>query len=859
MSWWVELAVDFKKVIDEHLRFARKAGSHVSLQILLTDLLENLFNIGLEDILLGLEKGVKSKVKGIRGKTDLLFQNIVFEVKVNLNRELEDGKKQLKKYFQALHESDPESKNIGLITDCINFMQYAPIIRDGEVKRIREISSIDLEKKNYKDAILWLDAILFSKTQIAPSAEDLKFRFGLGSPTYTYILQEMEKAWDKIEERESMKLKLKLWNRHMEIVYGRLPTIRGFLEQTFLVILVKLIVYLRIHGLDNLVGLDVYKALTGRYFRVFGISNLVEEGYYSWILDEKVFAILKTSLETLLREIVRYDTTQIDEDLFKEIYQEIVRKEDRHRVGEYYTPEWLAELTFREGLKQHKTNNESEIPSILDPACGSGTFLTNAIHILREELSTEAPSEVLNIILESVVGADINPLAVYIARANYIFALGDLLAYKKDIISIPVYVSDTFQLTEVEKKKGTTQEVFEIDADGKTLSIPSSILIDHSKYREAIKRFERATLTYLEEGRDRSIALIRFGDLTSNFTQVEIEILKETLKTLLDLIDEDRNSIWLFLLSNTLAPMIFKTRKFDMIVGNPPWIAMRFIENISYQEYIKSKIFEYKLIDPSETQLFSNMEMATIFFNNSVNLYLKDGGTIAFVLPRSILTGALHHVRFKGFKHPQLRLIKILDFDKVEPLFNIPSCTILCLKEGETLYPVPLQKYSGTLESKNMRLDKAKHQMKIEDSTYTPPIIEGQKSPYYDKFRMGARLAPRPFWFVDFVSQPILKINPKTPKLKTTEDSRRQAKGEWGKVELQGNVESDHIFSTLLSKDLLPFGYTRMRPVIIPAQPEDEAFELLSITDLQSKGAIHTSNWLKKVEMFWAKYRSAKR
>lgn len=92
--------IQIPKVIEEHLRFARRAPSHVSKQILLSDLLKNLFNIGLEDIILGIEKDLKSSVKGFRGKTDLLYQNIIFEVKRNLDIELEDGKNNLKNTFK---------------------------------------------------------------------------------------------------------------------------------------------------------------------------------------------------------------------------------------------------------------------------------------------------------------------------------------------------------------------------------------------------------------------------------------------------------------------------------------------------------------------------------------------------------------------------------------------------------------------------------------------------------------------------------------------------------------------------------------------------------------------------------------
>ena len=46
------------------------------------------------------------------------------------------------------------------------------------------------------------------------------------------------------------------------------------------------------------------------------------------------------------------------------------------------------------------------------------------------------------------VGADIHPLAVIIAKTNYILALGDLLKKRKSTITIPVYLADTLKLPE---------------------------------------------------------------------------------------------------------------------------------------------------------------------------------------------------------------------------------------------------------------------------------------------------------------------------------------------------------------------------------------------------------------------------
>jgi type I restriction-modification system DNA methylase subunit len=59
-----------------------------------------------------------------------------------------------------------------------------------------------------------------------------------------------------------------------------------------------------------------------------------------------------------------YDLDKIDEDFLKELYQELVDPEQRKLLGEFYTPDWLAETMINEVLKDNP-----EL-SIMDPACG---------------------------------------------------------------------------------------------------------------------------------------------------------------------------------------------------------------------------------------------------------------------------------------------------------------------------------------------------------------------------------------------------------------------------------------------------------------------------------------------------------
>ena len=78
----------------------------------------------------------------------------------------------------------------------------------------------------------------------------------------------------------------------------------------------------------------------------------------------------------------------------------------------------------------------------------------------------------------------------------------------------------------------------------------------------------------------------------------------------------------------------------------------------------------YELVASNETRLFTQMELATLFFAHAYKRYLKDGGTIAFVMPRSVLTGAQQHRRFRQQFDGQLA--KVLDLKGVSPPLQIP-------------------------------------------------------------------------------------------------------------------------------------------------------------------------------------------
>ena len=114
-----------------------------------------------------------------------------------------------------------------------------------------------------------------------------------------------------------------------------------------------------------------------------GITNFLEGDLFSWYLaswDERMAEVVWD----IARSLDDYDPTTLsvdpDEsrDLLKRLYQHLFPKAVRHDLGEYYTPDWLAEHTLdKVGYDGHPERR------LLDPACGSGTFLVLAINRVK--------------------------------------------------------------------------------------------------------------------------------------------------------------------------------------------------------------------------------------------------------------------------------------------------------------------------------------------------------------------------------------------------------------------------------------------------------------------------------------------
>ncbi len=116
-------------------------------------------------------------------------------------------------------------------------------------------------------------------------------------------------------------------------------------------------------------------------------------------------------------------------------------------MGEYYTPAWLARAMTRE-LVTDPLNQR-----VLDPACGSGAFIAEAVRHFIEAAGQTAlhPKQVLDRLRVSVTGIDVHPVAAHLARAAWTLAARPAIEAAQQAgfdasMSIPVYLGDSLQL-----------------------------------------------------------------------------------------------------------------------------------------------------------------------------------------------------------------------------------------------------------------------------------------------------------------------------------------------------------------------------------------------------------------------------
>jgi len=779
----------------------------------------------------------KIKVAQVRGFIDALYHTTIFEFKTDVERERAAGLSELKLYLQSRRRPDDY---IAVLTDGEVFETYQ--WNEGELEKI---DSFRLGVADPIHAYQKMDQFRTSEKPRQPTSSDIVIIFGPHSAVYSKAFALLKAFYEQVHKIPAVATKFREWNRLLAKVYGaELGYADLFVTHTYLVVLSRLMVAQALFPREDR-NTPAYRGLmSGEYFVRKNLPNLAEPDFFSWALDTAVEDDFLGVIGRMEKHVGKFNFASTTEDILKELYQELVDPKDRHDLGEYYTPDWLAELTLdRVGY---------EGGTLLDPSCGSGTFLMAAVRRLRAAGLRKKP--LVEAVSRDLAGIDVHPLAVLMAKANLLLALGEDARGFKGQVRLPIFMADTLQ-TELDERKGFLKIPAAI---GRVFHIPLASIerpADHLDLMiEEMQRFAEGAAEPKGNPEDAKKGfLLKFPFLSENNGMQEGILWRHNVEVATKLIREKKNSIWSFILKNAYRPTFIRRRKAEYVVGNPPWLSYRYIKDADYKTRVRQLATNLGLTSKKSAHLLTQLDLSTIFYRHCEAEFLAEGGKMAMVLPRSVIIGAKQHAAFQeagGFS-------LILDCEQVEDLFNVPACVILRLEKVSGGEPVPCEVIAGKLEKRNVPWSLAEKILVIRESTHEF-VTHEIRSPWYHKQALqGASLFPRAFWFVEL--DPTAGPNPKAPYLQTTAETLDEAKDVWKRerVALSGQIESKYIFFTVLAKGLLPFSVSRREPVFLPIKTgRDGKVSLLDRNALLAEGDRCASVWLARAESYWEQHRS---
>jgi SAM-dependent methyltransferase len=428
----------------------------------------------------------------------------------------------------------------------------------------------------------------------------------------------------------------------------------------------------------------------GDAFRARGIENFLEGDFLGWYAEEWTPA-LRSAVRTLARQLQDFEPgtsslrPELTQDLLKELYHRLLPRDLRHALGEYYTPDWLAEYTIDRSGFEAKPGS-----SMLDPACGSGTFLVAAIKRMKRRSQQEGLSaeKTAKAIVDGIVGFDLNPLAVIAARTNYLLAVGDLVGAIAPF-RIPVYICDSISVPARPVNRPAQLR-------GKHLktSVGDFFIPDAMATREVLP----GVMADLEFCADNDFTTEEFVERTTSALPeaepFDVEQVGFLYAQICKLKAVGNDGIWPRLLSNAFAPL-FHAGRFDHVIGNPPWIRWEEV-SAEYRETTKPLWQDYGLFTLSGGAARlggGKKDMSMLMTQVAAEEYLRADGTLTFLITQTVLqtSGAGDGFRqfYTGRRDLSMRCVD--DLANFNPFDDAANWTaIVSLKrDAKTTYPVP--------------------------------------------------------------------------------------------------------------------------------------------------------------------------
>lgn len=776
----------------------------------------------------------------VHGRADALLGYTVFEFKTDLRRETKAAEEELTRYL-ADRQRETGERFVGIAADGATFTPYE--LRNGNLRRF---ASFMPPTDAPRDLLAWLSSAVAIAADLPPDPDTVRRELGRGSLAWHVAREELAALWGEIRDNPDVRLKRELWARLLERVYGAsVDNDDLFFQHTYLTIVAKTMA-VHVLGLDMPEPGDL---LAGRPFNEVGIAGVVESDFFDWVLTVRGGAELVRRIAT---HAARFRLRDVQTDVLKGLYESLIDPEQRHDLGEYYTPDWLAARMCEHAIERPLEQR------VLDPACGSGAFLFHAVRRLLSAADQAgiANREALALCCNQVRGIDVHPVAVQIARVTYLLALGEERLRDRAPLAIPVYMGDSLQWNTTGFLTAREVEI-EVPDEEKSLGFPFAVAQNPTLFDAVISR-----MLDLSEQNAPAEALRGWLQREHRLDSRDTEKLALTYDSLRALQRDGRNHVWGFVARNLVRPAWLSRddERADVIIGNPPWLSYRFMSRDT-QKAFRQACRERGIW---MGQVAQQQDLSAYFFARCVELYFKPTGVIAFVMPYAAMSrrqfenfrkGVFGQRKGRG-KAERLTFVRFTEAwafsDDVQPLFPVPSCTFFaCLMSADNrgpVLPLTVNAASGILPRRDAGPEEAERALTWHERPWPAEHRPEYESPYGARFRDGAVVFPSVLFRVEPASSGRLGANPQSPLVESRRT--RLEKPPWRDLpSLRGNVESGFLRPLYLGQSIAPFRLLNPAIAVIPWDPQRK--DLMDAEEAQRRGFIHLGRWLTNADSLW--------
>lgn len=311
-----------------------------------------------------------------------------------------------------------------------------------------------------------------------------------------------------------------------------------------------------------------------------------------------------------------------------------LKPEVRKAGGVYYTPEYIVDYivanTVGEAIKG-KTPDEIANIKILDPACGSGSFLLGAYKYL------------------------LNYHKEYFLKNKTKKYMGSRFEIMDESGNLALWV----------RKQILINNIFGVDIDSNAVEVAKLSLL--------LKSFEDS-FNVNEYGQGSLLNEKILPTLDNNIKCGNSLIGNDFYgsQSMLDFDEKTRDKMNCFDWEEEFKS-IFKGGGFDVVIGNPPYVSIRTVDfNNLFKEYFKNKF----------TLAVGQYDLYSLFTELSYKL-LNENGIYSFILPKRLATNE-NFKELRKFYIDNFHITEYIDAEKPFLGASVEANIIICSKSNKT-------------------------------------------------------------------------------------------------------------------------------------------------------------------------------